>query len=317
MLAKVECSMKTVLLILFLSSSFLSAQKKASRKPPAPFRWNNPLPAQFEKDRVKHGTFESKANMATVGFNILLPVVYHEEKKRRFAVVYLLHGGRPGSESKHLKLASFVNDAIKKGMIPPTIYVFVNGGPVSHYDYPKPLELSGKSFETKGNTAFVKELIPHIDKTYRTIAERKGRMLEGYSQGGRGTLRTAFRYPELFAAASAGSAGLATELRIQKEGGKESNSLHFTPGDDAYSLAKEYAGKMENFPMKVLLYTGNNKKDFNWEGNVDYSRYLNSIGIKHGHLLIPECGHSTQQAYKISGRKLFEFLAPVLRAASR
>ena len=227
-----------ILFTLFLLP-FSYGQKKGDKKPPAPFRWNNPLPEQFEKERVKHGTFESKANKTRVGYNILLPVVYDEEKERRFPVVYLLHGGRPGSESKHLRMAAFVNDAIEKEIIPPTIYVFVNGGPVSHYDYPKPLELSGKSFETKGNTAFVKELIPHIDKTYRTIAERKGRMLEGYSQGGRGTLRTAFRHPELFAAASAGSAGVATELRIQKEGGKESNSLHFSPGDDAYSLAKE------------------------------------------------------------------------------
>ena len=69
-------------------------------------------------------------------------------------------------------------------------------------------------------------------------------------------------------------------------------------------------------PARGKIYTGNNKRDFNWEGNVAYSRYLNSIGIKHEHLLIPDCGHSTQQVYKISGRKLFEFLAPVLRAAS-
>lgn len=309
--------MKWLLVCLIFSSSCLHAQKKGGKKPPEPFRWNNPLPVRFEKDRVKHGTFVSRVNKAEVGYNILLPVVYEEEKERRFPVVYLLHGGRPGNENKHLRAAEFVNKAIEKKYIPPTIYVFVNGGPVSHYDYPTRVNRMGESFEGMGNTAFVKELIPHIDKTYRTIAERKGRIVEGYSQGGRGTLRTAFRYPELFAAASAGSAGLATELRIRNEGGKESEYLKFTPGDDAYSLAKSYAGKIEKFPMKVLLYTGNNKKDFNWEGNVAYSEYLNSIGIKHDHLLIPDCGHSAREAYEISGAKLFQFLAPVLRQASR
>ena len=42
-----------------------------------------------------------------------------------------------------------------------------------------------------GNTAeqgmgcdvFINELIPHIDSTYRTIAERSGRGIEGFSQG--------------------------------------------------------------------------------------------------------------------------------------
>ena len=187
--------LRSVLLVFLVSLSVLHGQKEANKKHLQPFRWNNPLPAQFAKLGVKHGTFESKANKATVGYNILLPKVYEIEKGRRFPVVYLLHGGRPGSEAKHLRVASFVNEAIAKGLIPPTIYLFVNGGPVSHYDYPTSLKHPGEEFETKGNTAFVKELIPHVDKTYRTIAERKGRVVEGYSQGGRGTLRTAFRNP--------------------------------------------------------------------------------------------------------------------------
>lgn len=308
--------MKILALILAFSCLSLSAQQKAGKKKPSPFQWNNPLPARFEEDRVKHGTYESKLNEATVGYNILLPEVYQANQEKRFPVVYLLHGGRPGSESKLLRMAGFVNEAIKKKVIPPTIYVFVNGGPVSHYDYPTPIKSMGKEVGTKGNTSFVRELIPHIDQTYRTIAERKGRVLEGYSQGGRGTLRTAFRYPELFVAASAGSAGLATELRISNEGGKESEFKQFAPGDDAYTLAKKYVAKKEKSPLKLLLYTGDTSKDFNWDGNVAYSKYLKSLGIEHKHLLIPDCGHSSFQAYTISGEKLFKFLAPVLVAAS-
>jgi endo-1,4-beta-xylanase len=38
-----------------------------------------------------------------------------------------------------------------------------------------------------GESVFVRELIPHIDATYRTWGTREGRALEGYSQGGRGT----------------------------------------------------------------------------------------------------------------------------------
>ena len=309
--------MKIFMLTLALSCFSLCGQQKAGKKKQPPFRWNNPLPAKFEKDRVKHGTFESKLNKATVGYNILLPEIYETDQERRFPVVYLLHGGRPGSESKLLRMAGFVNGAIEKKIIPPTIYVFVNGGPVSHYDYPTPVKSMGKEVGTKGNTSFAKELIPHIDQTYRTIAKRKGRVLEGYSQGGRGTLRTAFRYPELFVAASAGSAGLATELRISKEDGKESEFRQFSPGDDAYTLARRYAEKEIKRSLKLLLYTGDTSKDFNWEGNVAYSKYLNSLGIKHEHLLIPDCGHSTHQAYTISGEKLFKFLAPVLEAASK
>ena len=74
---------------------------------------------------------------------------------------------------------------------------------------------------------------------------------------------------------------------------------------------------MKANPLHLQLYTGDSKKDFNWAGNLAYSKYLTSLGIEHTHLLIPDCGHSTKQAYKISGAKLFQFLAPLLRAASK
>ena len=302
-------------LILLALVPILQAQNKQHLNP---FLWDNSLPPRFSRTGVLHRTYESQINTATVGFNILLPPGYETEKDRRYPAVYLLHGGRPGSENKLLNMTPFIQEAIKSKVIPPTIYVFVNGGPVSHYDYPTPIKHLGPDFGTKGNSTFVKELIPHIDSTYRTIAARKGRFLEGYSQGGRGTLRTAFRNPELFAGASAGSAGVATELKIQENKGRENDAVRFAIGDDAYSLAKDYAAeKMEAHPLHLQLYTGDSKKDFNWEGNLAYSKYLASLGIKHTHLLIPDCGHSTKQAYEISGKKLFQFFAPHLRAASK
>jgi len=261
--------MKFFILLSLLCLPLLAQKKKPNLKHLEPFKWDNPLPTKFEKIGVQHGTFESAANKTTIGYNILLPKAYPAEPSRRFPVVYLLHGGRPGSEAKLLNLAPFVKEAIAQKTIPPT------------------------------------------------IAERKGRVLEGYSQGGRGTLRTAFRYPELFAAASAGSAGVATELKIQENKGAESEKTRFSQGDDVYTLAKQYAEtKKATLPLKLLLYTGDGKKDFNWEGNVAYSTYLDFLKIPHRHLLISDCGHSTTQAYKISGKDLFSFLSPILQKAS-
>jgi S-formylglutathione hydrolase FrmB len=44
----------------------------------------------------------------------------------------------------------------------------------------------------------IQDLIPHIDGTYRTVAAREGRAIEGFSMGGRGATRLALKYPELF-----------------------------------------------------------------------------------------------------------------------
>ena len=47
-------------------------------------------------------------------------------------------------------------------------------------------------------TMFIKEFIPFIDKTYRTVAARKGRCIEGFSMGGCGSTRLAMKYPDMF-----------------------------------------------------------------------------------------------------------------------
>ncbi|MGB1707130.1 MAG: hypothetical protein ACPHF4_04800, partial [Rubripirellula sp.] len=75
---------------------------------------------------------------------ILLPAGY-ERAKIRYPVVYYLHGGRPGSESKSHRLADPIQKLMKSAAIAPAIYVFVNGGPVSHYNMPNDDNAQGAS----------------------------------------------------------------------------------------------------------------------------------------------------------------------------
>ena len=48
---------------------------------------------------------------------------------------------------------------------------------------------------------FFQEFIPHIDKTFRTIASKEGRAIAGLSMGGGGSFVYAQRHPEMFNAA--------------------------------------------------------------------------------------------------------------------
>jgi S-formylglutathione hydrolase FrmB len=49
-------------------------------------------------------------------------------------------------------------------------------------------------------SVIVKELVPHVDAAYRTVANRQGRSVEGFSMGGFGARRLGFKYPEVFGA---------------------------------------------------------------------------------------------------------------------
>ena len=82
---------------------------------------------------------------------------------RHYPVVYYLHGGRPGNELAGAGMAAFVANAMEAGTVPPAIYVFVNGGPLSHYNYPHGTAYGSSAKQGMGCDVFINELIPHID----------------------------------------------------------------------------------------------------------------------------------------------------------
>ncbi len=272
----------------------------ALAQPGSGFRWVNPLP-EGKFPHLRHATFDSKLVEQKVGYCIYLPPSYGkpEHAQRRYPVVYYLHGGRPGSEIKSAGLSEHIHRAMNSGELPHAIYVFVNGGQVSHYNYPEK--------NSPGEDVFVQELIPHIDVTYRTIAAREGRGLEGFSQGGRGTARIYFRHPELFGSVAAGGGGFATEKRIAEEEGRESDTLKFASGYNAYDLAKRYAAQRPKSDAKILIFVGD--QDFNYEGNLAYMEYLASQRIPFEKLIVPGVPHSAAKVYEQQGQKIMRFHA--------
>jgi enterochelin esterase-like enzyme len=284
--------MRTIVCLLLLSSFAFSEPKKA-----APFKWVNKS-KQALAAGVVQATFRSESMGLDVGYSIYLPPGYEEAKDVRYPVVYHLHGGRPGSELKAVSLAGFVDAAIKAGAIKPTIYVFPNGGPMSWYNYPQ-IE------NGLGEDVFVKELIPHIDKTYRSVGKREGRGIEGFSQGGRGTTRIMFKYPELFCSAAPGGSGYGPEKTIQENDGAESESVRFAKGYNTWDLAKAYAACEQKPEMGILLWVGT--KGFNYEFNLKFSEYLDELKIPHRKLIAVGATHSAKMIYESDGDALMGF----------
>jgi enterochelin esterase-like enzyme len=54
----------------------------------------------------------------------------------------------------------------------------------------------------KGETALLKEVIPHAEGKYRIDAVRANRLIAGLSAGGYGALNVVFKYPQMFAASA-------------------------------------------------------------------------------------------------------------------
>ena len=154
-------------------------------------RWVLP---EVDAPRVQRLLFDSKAAGRQTSCHVFTPQVYEVAKEQRFPVLYWLHGtggGLPGIP----QLAAFFDRAMQEGKIPPMLVVFPNGLASSMW-------CDSKDGSVPMETIVIRELLPHIDATFRTVAAREGRIIEGFSMGGYGAARLGFKYPQLFGAVS-------------------------------------------------------------------------------------------------------------------
>lgn len=164
-----------------------------------------------DKVRILEGlSMNSKILSQEVKYSIILPEDYYISKKN-YPVVYLLHGlGDDESSWLEYGQVSQVTDlAVKNREIIPMIYVMPQGY-TNYYvnDY------AGKFLY---EDMFVKELVPFIDKQYRTIADKEHRATLGYSMGGFGALILPLKHPEVFTVSVPLSISVRTDQQYMTE----------------------------------------------------------------------------------------------------
>jgi dienelactone hydrolase/enterochelin esterase-like enzyme len=153
-------------------------------------------PDKTEPEGMKYKTFHSQTIHTDVSYMVYLPPDYEQQPGKRYPVLYDLHasGGTPKRDG--IEIARRFGKAISAKVIPPMIIVFPNGlrGNTMYSD--------SKDGQYPVETVIVKDLVPHIDATYRTVASREGRALDGFSMGGFGAAHFGFKYPDMFAVIS-------------------------------------------------------------------------------------------------------------------
>lgn len=258
---------------------------------------------------VQYNTFFSAAIGANTSYAIYLPPAYTANPTARFPVLYWLHGGGSNLHSGE-DFVTRLDDAIARGVTPPFIVVLSNG-PETMWTDSNP----GKTpYDAPIETVIMNELIPLIDSTYRTIATREGRGVEGFSMGGRGSSRLGLRYPDQFGLVSdlAGAVqGLAT-FQI-KDGGEIYTCVY---GDDAnyfdatspQTHATDNAPFIQTVPFLFRIVVGELDSG-NLKANLDFSALLTSLSIEHSFTTIPGVGHSYQNLYDLGGDSMFTFFA--------
>lgn len=130
--------------------------------------------------------------------NVVITPKSYSTQSDRFPVVYLLHGAY-GDHSSWIKKVPEIQDLADQYNF---IIVCPNGGYNSWY-FDSPIDEKWKY-----ETFISKELIPNIDKNFKTIPNRENRAITGLSMGGHGAFYLSFRNQELWGAAGSMSGGV-------------------------------------------------------------------------------------------------------------
>ncbi len=210
---------------------------------------------------------------------VVLPNSY-AKSKTTYPVLYLLHGayGHFGDWLKNTPNKNLVKNLSDQYDI---IIVMPEGETFSFY-LDSPVN-KGSQFETY----ITQEVVEKIDQTYRTIAEKRGRVISGLSMGGHGALYLSTKHPELFCAAGSMSGAVDMGTMLNREPKADIIKL-FEPVFGANGVTQELCekhavlemvGRMKINNISLIIDCG--VDDFLIESNRELHRRLVYAKIPH------------------------------------
>jgi enterochelin esterase-like enzyme len=203
---------------------------------------------------------------------VFLPPSYQKDKKRRYPVVYALHGYSIGADqwSHEIHVPQTIEGAFAKGsqemiVVLPDSKTIYNGSMYS------------SSVTTGDFEKFVyQDVVAFIDAHYRTIPSRESRGLVGHSMGGYGASRIGMKHPDVFGALyimspccmspmTGGGPGPADQMKERAIAGEKKVAAAKSPADLAtqspgfaaaqYATAAAWAPNPKNPPLYFDLPT--------------------------------------------------------------
>ena len=228
-------------------------------------------PAFYDVQDVPHGEirtllYKSRSNGVTRELTVYVPPGY-DQANRRYPVLYLLHGFANDHHSWHRygRANDILDNLLAQRKIEPFLVVMPLG-------YGRAL-VNGDGTgiapngDVRGDPALyerdlLEDIIPMIDKKYRTIADRKHRAIVGFSMGGGQAGRFGLRNLETFSHVGIMSAGMAG-------------------GSDTEPMASLTANPAKANKSIALLWIACGKEDAALKGAKTLHQALEQAGIKH------------------------------------
>ena len=255
----------------------------------------------------------------SVSYCVAFPPGYEASSNKRYPTLYFLHGLFEGEHSWLDRGGEQIWESLTaQGELANFIVVLPAGG--------RTFYVNSQDGHERYEDFFIQELVPEIDRKYRTLAVAGERGISGVSMGGYGALHLAMRHPEVFGSASAHSAALLpkfpdplpTEGRwgfyarvLQEPFGSPLNESYFE-ANNPLTLAEH----PERFPHLALYFDcgDHDRYGFN-EGAELLDHILSQKGFPHTFALRPG-GHGWDYLHQYMHFSL-EFQSKVFTQAEK
>lgn len=178
----------------FASGSWAAAQVQTIIPPVV----SGAKPAIVEHIKIHGAALEGNLEAEVVDRDaiVFLPPSYQKDKKRRYPVVYALHGYSIGAEqwSHEIHVPQTIEGAFAQGtqemiVVLPDSKTIYNGSMYSS-------SMTTGDFENY----IARDVVAYMDAHYRTIPNRTSRGLVGHSMGGYGASRIGMKHADVFGA---------------------------------------------------------------------------------------------------------------------
>lgn len=260
-------------------------------------------------------TFHSRTINAGVSYLVYLPPGYEQEKAARYPVLYELpaSGGTPARDMP--EVVRRVDAGIRSGRISPMIVIGVNGlrGNTMYCD--------SRDGVYPVETVIIKDLIPHVDASYRTIASREGRAIDGFSMGGFGAAHLGFKFPEVFGVISIMAPPLlGPELKQALPSNAWSRlfptamagDLEYFRANDPFTLAEKNAPALRDRTLIRIVAHWENE-NWLWQQCEKLHQVLVKNMVQHEfYFLMNVKGHNRAQCLSTMGDGAFAFFSSSL-----
>jgi enterochelin esterase family protein len=240
-------------------------------------------PPRFDQRQdVPHGVIHIVQYTATPleyqkAIYVYTPPGYYEDSTKRYPVLYLRHGGGDWerSWSEEGRAGVIADNLIAQGKAEPLIIVMTNG----HITPDGRGSSSGSTPEAIGllTQELLGDVIPLVDRMFRTLPERESRAITGLSMGAGQAFTIGLRNLDTFAWVGEFSSGM----------------LSRTPGTKVFDPAAPSRQPLKKLVPAVfedaeavnsrlkLLWLGCGADDTRFAGQVQFAKSLDELGIRH------------------------------------